>query len=104
MNAREFVDNAARNMAAIERSMPTAHETADALVERLCVYTEEGCEGDKIGTAQCPYCKQWYCPTCAEMFLDRVPDTDRYVMRGAILPKPICPQCHYERFWRPALG
>lgn len=29
MNTREFLDNAARNMAAIDQALPTAHEVAD---------------------------------------------------------------------------
>lgn len=30
MNAKEFIENAARNMAAIDRTLPTAQEVADA--------------------------------------------------------------------------
>lgn len=70
--------------------------------QRPCVYDEVENEHEP-GTVQCPKCGYWYCAECSEMFLDRVPDTDQYVMRGAILPAPICPECHYKTFWVPAL-
>ena len=64
----------------------------------MCFYAQrKECDGE--GKHQCPWCKNWYCDTCHEMFLNVAE------MAGelATLPKPICPQCHYTTFWVPKL-
>lgn len=49
---------------------------------------------------QCPHCTRWYCAGCAnELFLDLA----KIIGEIAILPAPLCPECHYALFWRPRL-
>lgn len=55
------------------------------------------------GSVQCPDCKGWYCAECAETFLDFVPNRPEWVARGAKLPAAICANCHYQKYWFPAL-
>lgn len=63
-----------------------------------CVYDAN------LGAVKCPDCQRWFCRECAdELLLDFVPDTLSYVARGTKLPQALCPECHYKRFWRPAL-
>ncbi|WP_220211220.1 hypothetical protein [Reticulibacter mediterranei] len=80
-----------------EGTRSVSHFVVEAHVSAVCHYGES-CNAS--ASVQCPRCTQWYCASHAgELFLDRAKIMGEIVM----LPAPLCPECHYSLFWRPAL-